>query len=373
MADGYPLTEEHPKQPVPPGSVIGIIGGGQLGRMTALAASELGYDVHIFTPEADSPASRVAAKTTLAAYDDQLALADFAAQVDVVTFEFENIPYQSVRLLADRLPVRPGWEALRVSQDRLVEKEFLNKLGIATAPYRAVDSLEDLARAAIEVGRPAVLKTTRMGYDGKGQTRVDQDTDLSEAYTVLGGRPGILEGFIAFEREISVVVARGLNGETKAFAPSWNVHRNHILHTSSVPANISPDLAREAESRAAQVAVGLDLVGLLAVEYFVTPDGRLLANEIAPRPHNSGHWTMDACPQGQFHQFVRAITGLALADPERHSDVEMTNLIGDEADAWAELAAEANVIPHFYGKREARPGRKMGHVNRLFPRLLPKS
>ncbi|MGB0681953.1 MAG: 5-(carboxyamino)imidazole ribonucleotide synthase [Magnetovibrionaceae bacterium] len=364
----FPIAEAKAPEALAPGSTIGIIGGGQLGRMTALAAAELGYDCHIFTPESDSPAARVAKTDTVAAYDDRSALEAFAREVDVVTFEFENIPFESVQLLEDLVPVRPGWDALRVSQDRLVEKEFLNSLGIETAEFRAVGSLEDLARATIEVGRPSILKTRRMGYDGKGQVRIDPDTDLAEAIEVLGGTPGILEGFVPFACEVSVVVARSIAGEVRVFACSENDHRHHILHTSTVPAGIAPELAARAEEFGLRVARGLSLVGLVALELFVTQDGRLIANEIAPRPHNSGHWTMDACAQGQFHQFVRAVAGLPLASPERHSDVVMTNLIGDDMESWPALLAETGAIPHFYGKREARKGRKMGHVNRLMPK-----
>ena len=357
---------------VAPGGTVGIVGGGQLGRMAALAAARLGYRVHIFSPEPNSPAAQVAAAATVAAYTDAAALEAFAHAVDVVTFEFENIPADSVRRLAEIVPVRPGWTVLETAQDRIVEKQFFNGIGIATAPWRAVESREALVAALAEIGRPAVLKTARMGYDGKGQVRIDPTTDPAEAWAALAKSPGsetgtaILEGFIAFEGEISVVIARGADGAWAAFDPAWNVHRHHILHTSTVPAPVTPAVAAAAIEIARAAAEALDLIGLLAVEMFVTPTG-LLVNEMAPRPHNSGHWTMDACLTDQFEQFIRAVCGLPLGSPRRHSDAVMTNLIGAEVDGWDALLRDPENRLHLYGKAEARPGRKMGHVTRLGP------
>jgi len=361
-------------QPLPPGSTIGIIGGGQLGRMAALAAARLGYRVHIFCPEPDSPAAQVAAAATVAEYTDRTALEAFAASVDVVTFEFENIPAASVKLLSDRVPVRPGWRVLDVAQDRTHEKRFFNENGIATAPWRRVASAADLAAAVAELGRPAVLKTARLGYDGKGQIKIVEGTELSAAWSEMAGTAGgeecicVLEGFIDFAGEVSVIVARGLDGISAVFDPAWNVHTHHILDTTTIPAPIAPALIDEALSIATHCAETLGLVGLLAVELFVTRDGRLLANEMAPRPHNSGHWTIDACITDQFEQFIRAVCGLPLGSPDRHSDAEMKNLIGDDVESWLAILADPGAKLHLYGKAEARAGRKMGHVTQLRPR-----
>ncbi len=353
---------------LPPGSTIGIIGGGQLGRMTALAAARLGYRCHIFTPEHDSPAAQVAAATTLAAYTDAAALTRFAEAVDVVTFEFENIPAESVRLLAEKRPVRPHWNVLRIAQDRLLEKEFFAGIGVPTAPWRKVTGPRELAAALDETGRPAVLKTTRLGYDGKGQVKVDADTHATEAWHALNAEIGVLEGFVDFQCEISAIVARGLDGAIASFDIVENRHVAHILDTTIAPAALPDALIAEARGIGERTAAAIGLVGLLAVEMFVTRDGRILANEMAPRPHNSGHWTMDACLTDQFEQLVRAVCGLPLGSTERHSDAEMRNLIGDGVDAWPEILREPGARLHLYGKGETRPGRKMGHVNRLKPR-----
>ena len=366
------MSVETEQRPLAPGSTIGMIGGGQLGRMAALAAARLGYRVHVFSPETDSPAAQVSAAATIAQYTDAAAIEAFAASVDVVTFEFENIPAESVRLMACHVPVRPCWSVLEVAQDRLNEKRFFASLGIATAPWRPVGSVADLAAAVAEIGRPAVLKTARLGYDGKGQVKIGPDTDLEEAWAALGAGleaagAGVLEGFIDFTGEISVIVARGIDGGWAAFDPVWNVHRNHILDTTTAPAPISPELAAEAIDITHRAAEALGVVGLLAVEMFVTPQG-LLANEMAPRPHNSGHWTMDACVTDQFEQFIRAVCGLPLGLPERHSDAVMTNLIGDDSKTWLDILRDPAAKLHLYGKAEARPGRKMGHVNRISPR-----
>ncbi|MBC7135374.1 5-(carboxyamino)imidazole ribonucleotide synthase [Oceanibaculum nanhaiense] len=353
------------KDIIAPGATIGMLGGGQLGRMAALAAANLGYKVHVLTPERDSPAAQVCATTTIADYTDRAALEAFATSVDVVTYEFENVPVEAAELLAEKVPVRPGAEALRVAQDRLREKEFAANLGIGTAPFRAVGAADELASALAAIGTPAVLKTRRMGYDGKGQTKILPDTAPDDSWAAIGGQPAILEGFVSFSMEISVIVARGLDGQTLCYPPVENRHVNHILDTTIVPAPIPPALAAEAEEIARKMAEALDLVGLLAVELFVTGDGRVLMNEIAPRPHNSGHWTMDACVTSQFEQQIRAVCGLPLGSVERYGDAEMKNLIGDQANGWLEILRDPAARLHLYGKAEARPGRKMGHVNRI--------
>ena len=352
-----------------PGATIGIIGGGQLGRMTVEAAKKLGFKSHIFTPEENSPAGQLADSQTIAAYDDQEALHAFASAVDVVTFEFENIPHESVAVLSEHIPVRPDWNVLRISQDRIVEKDFINRLGIETAPWQGpLKNVADLQDAVSALGRPAVLKSTRLGYDGKGQAKIDADTDLAQAWSLMGSDEGILEGFVDFDMEISVIVARGLSGEVAAFDAVENRHANHILDVTIAPAPISDALASAARTMAEKIAVGLGLIGLLAVELFVTKDERLLVNEIAPRPHNSGHWTIEGCQASQFEQFVRAVTGLALGNPKRVANAEMKNLIGEDVNAWDPASLEEGQYLHLYGKTHARPGRKMGHVTRLSPK-----
>ncbi|MEQ8664685.1 MAG: 5-(carboxyamino)imidazole ribonucleotide synthase [Rhodospirillales bacterium] len=366
--------------PLPPGSTIGIMGGGQLGRMTALAAAPFGYRCHIFTPEADSPAEQVADTTTVAAYDNAEALRSFADSVDVVTFEFENVPHESVQLLADRVPVRPGWNVLRVSQDRLIEKDFINGLGIPTTPYRAVRNLTELQSAVADLGLPAVLKTTRLGYDGKGQVKIEEGSNLEDAWNAIdissGGGVAILEAFADLAMEVSVIVARSEDNAWTAFPPVENRHVNHILDTTRAPAGLPEAIAMSAVRAALAIADELAVVGLLAVEMFITNDpkrggvtkkSQLLINEIAPRPHNSGHWTIDACLCSQYEQFVRAVAGLPFGTAERHHDAVMKNLIGDEVDSWLDALHDPASFLHVYGKAEARPGRKMGHVTRLFP------
>lgn len=354
-------------RPLPPGATIGILGGGQLGRMAAVAAAQLGYKCHIYSPDADAPAKEVSAAETTAPYEDTKAARAFADAVDVVTFEFENVPDDTLAAISEIAPVRPGVEALHVSQDREIEKTFLNDHGIGTAPWAAIGKAADLQIAADVTGLPAILKTSRFGYDGKGQVRVDTADRLAAAWDSIGNAPAVLEGFVDFEREISVIVARGLDGATESYVPVDNVHRNQILYTTTVPSTVDDKIAGKARDIAGQVATALDLVGLLAVEMFVLRDGAVLVNEIAPRPHNSGHWTLDACAVSQFEQFIRAVAGLPLGGPAHHSDAVMTNLIGDEADAWAEIAEEPGACLHLYGKAESRPGRKMGHVTRLSP------
>jgi 5-(carboxyamino)imidazole ribonucleotide synthase len=353
--------------PLPPGSTIGILGGGQLGRMLALAAARLGLGACILCPEADSPAGAVAAASVVAAYDDEAVLDRFAAQVDAVTYEFENIPVATVEYLAARKPMRPGATALRLTQDRLAEKTFLNDIGLETAPFAAVDTPAGLAVARTRLGAPAILKSRRFGYDGKGQARVSAETDPAAAWAAIGARPAILEGLVRFAREISVVAARGLDGRTACYDPIENLHRDHILHTSQVPAAIDAATVAAAHAIAGRILAALDYVGVLAVELFVAEDGRLLVNEIAPRVHNSGHLTLDACAVSQFEQHVRAVCGWPLGATARHSDATMVNLIGAEVEAWRAIAAEPGAALHLYGKAEARPGRKMGHVTRLYP------
>jgi len=359
--------------PLAPGATIGMMGGGQLGRMAAVAAARLGYRVHVFTPEADSPASQVSAAATVADWSDSAALARFAASVDVVTFEFENVPGEALDLLAARVPVAPSPAVLRTSQDRIAEKTFLNAAGVATGPWAPIAAPDQAEAAIAAVGLPCVLKTTRLGYDGKGQATVRAAAELGPALSRLAGadgafRPLVAEAFIDFACEVSVVVARDRAGRIAAYDTVENRHRHHILDLTIAPARVPPSVAGAAQAAARRVAEAIGLVGLLCVEFFVTRDGRVLANEIAPRPHNSGHWTIEACAVSQFEQQVRAVAGLPLGDPARHGDALMKNLIGDEIAALPALLATPGLAPHHYGKAEARPGRKMGHVTRLFPR-----
>jgi 5-(carboxyamino)imidazole ribonucleotide synthase len=362
---------------LPPGATIGILGGGQLGRMTAAAAAQLGYRCHIFCQSADEPAAQIAHQATVAAFDDTAALDAFAAAVDVVTLEFENIPLASVEYLEARVAVRPNSKALAVAQDRVKEKDFVTASGIATAPYRAISNSAELAAATADLGTPAVLKTARLGYDGKGQVRIDQDTDPDRAWAESGAGPAtggaIVEGFVDFEREISVIAARGQDGAVASYVPVENRHAQHILDQTIVPAPIPGDVAAAATDIAHRLAEALDLVGLLAVEMFVSRDGAVLVNEIAPRPHNSGHWTIDACAVSQFEMLVRAICGLPLGSTERDADATMKNLIGDAIDGWRDYLADPAARLHLYGKAETRPGRKMGHVTWLKPRADLKS
>ena len=346
---------------------VGILGGGQLGRMLALAAAELGLNCHIYCPEAGSPAFAVAAAHTAAAYDDEAALAAFAAAVDVVTLEFENIPLETLRFLSERVAVAPGVKSLAVAQDRLSEKDLMGELGIAVPAYAEVSSRQDIYSALAKTGRPAILKTRRLGYDGKGQAVIRPGDDLATVWRSIGEAPAILEAFVAFEREISVVIARATDGTMRAYDICENRHVNGILAETTVPAGVTPALAAEAVAMAEKIAEAVDHVGVLAVEMFVAPGGVLMVNEIAPRVHNSGHWTEDGCLASQFEQHIRAIAGWPLAGTERHSDVTMENLLGDDVGRWAEILAEPGARLHLYGKAEARPGRKMGHVNRIRP------
>ncbi|MDI7860538.1 5-(carboxyamino)imidazole ribonucleotide synthase [Rhizobiaceae bacterium n13] len=345
---------------------IGIIGGGQLGRMLAIAAARLNCGTVILEPQADCPAAQVANRQIAAAYDDRAALAELASMCDVVTYEFENVPVSAVEALSYDVPVFPPSRALEVAQDRLVEKRFLNDCGISTAEFRAVDSQADLEAALSEFGGKGVLKTRRLGYDGKGQRLFASPADSPEgAFAALGGVPQILESFVPFEREISIIAARGADGAVSCYDPAENVHRNGILHTSTLPARIDDTTAEAARDAAGKLLAALDYVGVIGIEFFVLADGGLIANEIAPRVHNSGHWTEAACVISQFEQHVRAVAGLPLGNPARHSDCVMTNLIGDDIDALSQWLQKSETLVHLYGKTEARPGRKMGHVTEL--------
>lgn len=354
---------------LPAGATIGIIGGGQLGRMLAMAAARLGYRTIVLEPQADCPAAQVANRQIVAAYDDRQALAELASLSDVVTYEFENVPVGAAARLAEEVRVSPPAKALEVSQDRLVEKRFINGIGIATAAFMSVDSDAHLAEALSEFGGNGVLKTCRMGYDGKGQ-RVFRDFagDVDGIHASMGGVPLVLEAFVPFEREISIIAARSLAGDLAAYDPAENVHRNGILHTSTVPARASAATAGAARLAAFAILEALDYVGVIGVEFFVLADGSLLVNEIAPRVHNSGHWTEAACAVSQFEQHIRAIAGLPLGNASRHSDCVMENLIGDDVERVPALLAEPDLMLHLYGKAEARPGRKMGHFTRIAPR-----
>lgn len=348
---------------IAPGSTIGIVGGGQLGRMAALAAARLGYDCHILTPESDSPAARVAAGAIVAPYDDPAALAAFVHAVDMVTFEFENVPAPAVAWLAERRPVRPGWRVLETTQDRILEKTFLNGAGIETAPWRPVRGADDLRAALNDLGTPAILKTARFGYDGKGQVRLTRDCDPAAAWEALRADAAVLEGVVDFATEAAVIVARGPDGAMAVYDPVRTVHAHHILDTVEAPAPLPAPVLAEAQALARRAAEALGLVGLLTLELFVTRDGRLLANEMAPRPHNSGHWTMDGCVTDQFEQLIRAVCGLPLGSVAlRGRSARMKNLLGDQAETWATLLDDPTAKLHLYGKREARAGRKMGHV-----------
>ncbi|WP_428540800.1 5-(carboxyamino)imidazole ribonucleotide synthase [Rhodopila sp.] len=355
--------------PLPPNATIGLVGGGQLGRMSALAAARLGYRCHILTRETDSPAAQVSHGVTISDYSDPVSLRAFADGVDVISFEFENVSAEGLDLLASIRPVRPSPSVLRISQDRVEEKTFLNGAGVATAPWARVESRGELDEAVRRLGLPAVLKTTRLGYDGKGQATLRAVEDLDGAWDRLDPKPLVLEGFVDFAQEISVVVARGEDGDLSCFDTVENRHRDHILDLTLAPARISQAADQAARAIGCRVAEALDVVGLLAVEMFIDSGGNVLVNEIAPRPHNSGHWTIDACPASQFELHIRAIAGLALPPATRHSDAVMKNLIGPEGMAlWPAALAEPGLIPHLYGKAAALPGRKMGHVTRLFPR-----
>ncbi|HUO22153.1 MAG TPA: 5-(carboxyamino)imidazole ribonucleotide synthase [Caulobacteraceae bacterium] len=359
MAAAFPLT---------PGSMIGVLGGGQLGRMLALAAARLGLDVTVLEPQSDCPASRVCARTLTAPYDDPGALDELARTCQVVTFEFENVPARVVeRLEAFGAVTAPGRAALATAQDRLVEKSFLRAQGLGVADFAQIDTADDLRVAIARLGARALLKTRREGYDGKGQTWVQGAADAEAAFARLNGRPSILEAAAPFVRELSVIAARGRDGTVACYPLGENHHEGGVLRTTLAPALVSPRTAADAEAIARTVLGALDYVGVIGVELFELEDGALLVNEFAPRVHNSGHWTLDGCEVDQFEQHIRAIAGWPLGPTAPLAAVEMENLLGFDAERWAEIAADPRARLWLYGKREARPGRKMGHVNRLRP------
>ena len=347
-------------------TTIGIIGGGQLGRMLAMAAARLNFRIIVLEPQSDCPAAQLASEQIVAPYDDPDALDALARACQLVTYEFENVPVAAAERLQQSVPVYPPPKALEVAQDRLTEKRFLNDCGIATADFRAVDSQDDLEKALADFDDRGVLKTRRLGYDGKGQRLFrSQEDDPAGVFDSLGRVPLILESLVAFEREISIIAARGRDGTVACYDPAENVHLNGILHTSTLPARISDATAAHAAEAARRLLEALDYVGVIGIEFFVMPDGSVVANEIAPRVHNTGHWTEAACVVSQFEQHIRAVSGLVLGDPARHSDCVMTNLIGDDIRNVPEWLAQRDVLVHLYGKTEAREGRKMGHVTQL--------
>jgi 5-(carboxyamino)imidazole ribonucleotide synthase len=353
-------------RPLPPGSVIGILGGGQLGRMLAQSASRLGFDTHIFDPAPNCPAARVAARSWAAPWDDEGAVEHFASKCDAMTFEFENIPAAALAAAESKAPVRPGKKSLELTQDRLIEKRFIRETGCQTVDFVEVNSIEDLEGGISRLGRPSILKTRRFGYDGKGQIVIREDTDLSAAWRAIGEQPAILEAFSPFQRELSIVAARAADGEMAIYPLAENSHEGGILRISKAPAHVEPSTENEAIKIARAIGEGLSHIGVFAVELFDV-GGYLIVNEIAPRVHNTGHWTMDACACSQFEQHIRAIAGWPLGATTPHSACEMTNLIGDDVANWQTLASAPAASLHLYGKAEARPGRKMGHINRLFP------
>jgi 5-(carboxyamino)imidazole ribonucleotide synthase len=352
--------------PLGPGATVGILGGGQLGRMLAMAAARLGLRARVFDPDPAAPAGHVAAHAC-APWTDAGALAAFARACDVLTFEWENVPAPALDAVAGLAPLRPGRRAIEVAQDRIAEKTFLNALGLATAPWAGVPDAAALQGALARIGTPAILKTARLGYDGKGQARLAAAADAPAALAAVGGAAAVLEGVVAFDREVSVIAARGVTGEIAAYDPGENLHEGGILRTTRVPARLTPARRSDAVLIAARILNALDYVGVMGVELFDTPAG-LLVNEIAPRVHNSGHWTQNGCAVDQFEQHIRAVAGWPLGDGSRHADVTMENLIGEDAGRLPALLREAGAAVHLYGKAEVRPGRKMGHVNRPVPR-----
>lgn len=355
-----------------PNSTIGIIGGGQLGRMLAMAAAQLGFKTIILEPDPNAPAAQVANDQIMATYDDEIALESLAQQCDVITYEFENVPASAVEILEDISRVYPGSKALKISQDRLLEKENAVSIGATPAKFFKINTIEELKDGLKIVGYPAILKTRRMGYDGKGQVRINFEADVVSAFEAMNDQDAILEAFISFSCEISVIAARSPAGTFTSFDIAENVHKNHILDTSTIPAKIHDDVAVKAIEVAKKIADNLDYVGVFAVEFFVegaqTANFALYVNEIAPRVHNSGHWTEAACAVSQFEQHIRAISGLPLGDPSRHSNCVMQNLIGSDVDGLSALCEKSNARIHLYGKLEARAGRKMGHVTYLSPK-----
>ena len=356
---------------ISPGSTIGIIGGGQLGRMLAMAAARLGYKTVILEPQGDCPAGQVANQHILAAYDEPNALEQLAELSDVITYEFENVPVDAADVLSETTSVFPPPEALKVSQDRVAEKRYFAKVGIPTAQWRIVESEGDLEAALLAFGGKGILKTRRFGYDGKGQVRFTgaEDESAKSGYASIGAVPAVLESLVDFTREISVIAARDQEGDVRVYDIAENIHKDGILSTSTVPVSVSSTIAGLAADAARKLLEGLDYVGVVGVEFFVLANGTLLANEFAPRVHNSGHWTEAACAVSQFEQHIRAITGLPLGDTRRHSDCVMQNLIGDDVDMVPEILKEPGAVVHLYGKTDVRPGRKMGHVTRISKRL----
>lgn len=355
-----------PDLPLPPGSTLGILGGGQLGRMLSQAASRLGFDVVILDPQPDSPAARVSRAQITAPYDDPDALQALGRLCDVVTFEFENVPAASVETLAEAgALVAPGPTALAVAQDRVDEKTYLNAVGAPTVAFAAVTTLDDLTAAIERLGLPALLKTRREGYDGKGQVWIRDAADAEAAFDAIGRRPAVLEAAAVFQRELSVIAARGRDGAVAVYPLGENVHQNGVLKTTTAPAAVDPATQGRAEQIAAAVLDGLDYIGVMGIELFDMGDGELLVNEVAPRVHNTGHWTQDGCVCDQFEQHIRAVVGWPLGPSNAHARIEMTNLLGDEVEQWRTLAAEPNARLHLYGKHDARPGRKMAHINRI--------
>lgn len=357
-----------PEFPLPPGATLGVLGGGQLGRMISQAAARLGFDVVVLDPEENSPAGRVSRGQIVAAYDNPTALDVMGKACDVVTFEFENVPAASVaRLAAAGAAVAPGPRALAVAQDRVEEKTFLNAVGAPTVAFEAVDSLEGLRDALDRIGAPALLKTRREGYDGKGQAWVKSASGAARAWAAIDERPAVLEARAPFVRELSVIAARGWDGSLAVYPLGENRHAGGVLRTTVAPAEVDARTERRAKRIARAILEGLDYVGVIGVELFDLGGGKLLVNEIAPRVHNTGHWTQDGCACDQFEQHVRAIAGWPLGPVKAHARVEMTNLLGDEVERWRDLAGKGDARLHLYGKAEARPGRKMGHVNRVKP------
>ncbi|MCA9579758.1 MAG: 5-(carboxyamino)imidazole ribonucleotide synthase [Myxococcales bacterium] len=353
-----------------PGQTVGILGGGQLGRMLAIAAARLGLRAHVYDADPACPAGEVAGNLTTASFDDRAAMERFAARVDAITVEWESVPTSALAALDASPPLRPPLRALNILQDRLTEKQFLSELGLRTAPFAAVSTVPQLSTALARLGYPAILKTRRHGYDGKGQVRITSPDDLHDAQALVEAQPCILEGLVTFEREVSVVAARSAQGKRACYEPGENEHRDGILRTTTVPANLSAALRRASRFSTELIMQALDYVGVLGVEFFVTSDG-LVVNEVAPRVHNSGHWTETACYVSQFEQHIRAVAGWPLGTTERHGDVTMHNLIGDEADLWREHVSTPGVTLHLYGKSETRPDRKMGHLNRVRPVRAP--
>lgn len=355
-------------EPLAPGALIGVLGGGQLGRMLAAAASRMGMRCRVYDPDPNAPAAALA-EHVCAGWDNDVALDRFARGLDACTLEFENIPVATLRRVAEMVRVAPSAATLAIAQDRVAEKAFLNEAGVDTAPWVPVEDIETLRAAIQRIGLPAVLKTRRLGYDGKGQSVLREASDAGAALEAIHGAPAILEGFVGFDREISVVAARGRDGSVACYDPAENIHEGGVLRRSSVPAFIDADTAERAQAIAASIMGSLGYVGVMGVELFHLHDGRLLANEIAPRVHNTGHWTSGACAVDQFEQHIRAVCFWPLGDPVRHADAEMENLLGDAAETWPALAREPGAMVTLYGKAEARPGRKMGHVTRLKPRF----